>query len=142
MNAILINSFKREVTNIDLSTLPHIYLRQVQDHLCCQTYKFAIYNKANLQVMLDEDFLRNESNLAFQIEGWPLPFFGNVIFTGKNPDNGDTVDISEDVTPESFNITFFSEEQTKELRTLAVNLATSFNEPGFDLKTFLEEVTK
>lgn len=142
MNAILINSSKREVTNIDLSILPHIYLRQIQDHLCCQTYKFATYSKANVQFMVDEDFLRNESNLAFQIEGWPLPFFGNVIIIGKNPDSGDTIDLPEDLTPESFNINFFSEEQTKELRIPTQALSELFSQPDFELKAFLEAAKK
>jgi len=140
MNAILIDASKKEVSNIDLSTSPHSYLRQIHEHLGCQTYKFMTFDPTTVQALMDEDFLTNETNLAFNIDRWPLPFFGNVLLIGKNPDNGDTIDLPEDVTTESLNITFFSEEETERLRASALILATLFDQPGFDLKTLLESV--
>ncbi|MDF2191354.1 hypothetical protein [Paraflavitalea sp. CAU 1676] len=83
MRAILIDVFKREVSEIDLPLDLYGFRQTVQKHLCSENFTFLEENITAL--IIDADCLLKpspgfKSNL---MKSWPL--FGNVIWIGQDP---------------------------------------------------------
>lgn len=125
MQALFINAAENCVTLVHLPSEVAAFNTEVNRLLQCTSHIYSIAKDKATKLIVDEECLTNETNVAFLAPFMKRPLFGNALLIGRDPATGNTIDLPAGYNPITIPITFFSREQTSQYRLEAVEFAIS-----------------
>jgi len=122
MRAFLIDGYNQRIEEITLSAETATFYQQVRQHINSEEVDTIHPHKA-LTILFDP--------LAFAREGIPgfhlgimveFPLFGNVVCVGRNPVTYQIEGLSEEFTPDQFDVNWYNGEEGEERRKKAMQI--------------------
>lgn len=122
MRAILIDSFRQKMEEIDLSTEVNEFQNEIRNFLRTDSPQ-TVHSNDLLTIIYDEDAHWKETPAFWSELMVEAPFFGNVICVGRNSISKEMEDLYRSYTFENFKVKWCSNEETIRYRAVVRQFA-------------------